>query len=414
MLERTPGITMDRANVGGNQSGQQSGYISRGAVDRQQQVVDRRRRHHRHVGHRRLADLLRLRHARRNAGHDRRRRRHAADRRRRHQPRDASSGTDRFKGSGRFYVTDEKFQADNITDELRAQGAGSGAPIQNIKDYGFEVGGPIKKGSAWFWGSYGTQDIKVGVVGFYKNNADLPSRRRRAQPAHDRHRDAARLSRDRPDHAQQLQLEGHAACRSTNNRFNFQNTWAEKVRNARDASRPAPDRDRPTARRPSTSEFGTFGWITGPDAVLEGRAISTCISDRWLVDVHVVAPRQQLRPRLPRGLRCATCSRAFETTTQRLGRVRSSASIFLRPTNSFDVTSNYFLPATLGGDHAFKFGYRWRIGALDQHQPSRRLHRRALHQRRRRTRRTSGATATRCRTSTPTRSTCRTPTRGTA
>src|SRR5688500_8286396 len=34
MLERTPGITMDRVNVGGNQSGQQSGYISRGASDR--------------------------------------------------------------------------------------------------------------------------------------------------------------------------------------------------------------------------------------------------------------------------------------------------------------------------------------------------------------------------------------------
>ena len=30
MLERTPGITMDRVNVGGTQSGQQSGYMSRG------------------------------------------------------------------------------------------------------------------------------------------------------------------------------------------------------------------------------------------------------------------------------------------------------------------------------------------------------------------------------------------------
>ena len=73
MLERTPGITMDRANVGGNQSGQQSGYISRGAIDRQQQVVDRRRRHHRHGRDRRVADLLRLRHARGNAGHHGRR-----------------------------------------------------------------------------------------------------------------------------------------------------------------------------------------------------------------------------------------------------------------------------------------------------------------------------------------------------
>ena len=32
MLERTPGITMDRANIGGNQSGQQSSFISRGAA----------------------------------------------------------------------------------------------------------------------------------------------------------------------------------------------------------------------------------------------------------------------------------------------------------------------------------------------------------------------------------------------
>ena len=56
---------------------------------RQQQVVDRRRRHHRHVGDRLVADLLRLRHARRDAGHHRRRRRRAADRRRRHQPRHA-------------------------------------------------------------------------------------------------------------------------------------------------------------------------------------------------------------------------------------------------------------------------------------------------------------------------------------
>lgn len=35
-------------------------------------------------------------------------------------------------------------------------------------------------------------------------------------------------------------------------------------------------------------------------------------------------------------------------------------SIFTRPTNSFDVTSNYFLPNAIGGDHAFKFGLRWR------------------------------------------------------
>ena len=32
----------------------------------------------------------------------------------------------------------------------------------------------------------------------------------------------------------------------------------------------------------------------------------------------------------------------------------------MRPTDSLDLTTSYFLPATLGGDHAFKAGYRWR------------------------------------------------------
>src|SRR4029450_665882 len=81
------------------------------------------------------------------------------------------SGTDRFKGNARALWTDEKFEDDNITPELRAAGAGSGAPIQNIKDYGFDVGGPILKSKLWDWGSYGAADIKGGVGGFYKNDA---------------------------------------------------------------------------------------------------------------------------------------------------------------------------------------------------------------------------------------------------
>ena len=82
------------------------------------------------------------------------------------------SGTDKFRGSARFYVTDEKFQSINVTDDLRKQGATSGNPIQNIKDYGVEVGGPIKKGRAWVWGSYGKQNINVGINNFYKPDAD--------------------------------------------------------------------------------------------------------------------------------------------------------------------------------------------------------------------------------------------------
>ena len=44
------------------------------------------------------------------------------------------SGTDKFRGSSRFFLTDESVQANNISDDLRRQGATSGNPIQNIKD----------------------------------------------------------------------------------------------------------------------------------------------------------------------------------------------------------------------------------------------------------------------------------------
>ena len=40
------------------------------------------------------------------------------------------SGTNRFKGTGRLFNVNDAFQADNITDEIRAQGGGSGAPIR--------------------------------------------------------------------------------------------------------------------------------------------------------------------------------------------------------------------------------------------------------------------------------------------
>src|SRR5581483_10425327 len=56
-------------------------------------------------------------------------------------------------------------------DAQRLQGASSGNPIQNIKDYGIEAGGPIKKGKAWAWGSIGRQNVGVGVVNFYQPTA---------------------------------------------------------------------------------------------------------------------------------------------------------------------------------------------------------------------------------------------------
>ena len=159
------------------------------------------------------------------------------------------------------------------------------------------------KGKLWYWGSYGAQDIKVGVVGFYKKTPECTG----TQFAHGRHGAPAQLSRDRPDDAPQLQLK-LTCVPFNNNRFNFQNTWAEKVRNARDACDRVRSRP-PTARRPSSSDFGTFGWLTGPVAVLEGRRPAR--HQRQVARRRDVgAPRQQLRARLPRRLAARRAGRA--------------------------------------------------------------------------------------------------------
>src|SRR5262249_11853182 len=54
-----------------------------------------------------------------------------------------------------------------VTDDMRKLGAGSGNPIQNIREMGFQVGGPFKKNKAWFWGAMSRQDVRVGVLNFF-------------------------------------------------------------------------------------------------------------------------------------------------------------------------------------------------------------------------------------------------------
>jgi carboxypeptidase family protein/TonB-dependent receptor-like protein len=356
MLERVPNITNDRINVGGNQSGQQSGYISRGSSTGNNKwsldgvdITDMSATGASPIYY----DFDMLQEMQVTTGGA-----------------DASqqtggvginfvtrSGTDRFKGSGRLYNTNERFQADNITDEIRAAGAGAGNPIQNINDMGFEVGGPLAKGRLWYWGSIGKQDVKVGVVGFYQNNTTC--------------RPPGVATSDIPKVLDTQTLRDCAATDQTilnnynwkitaapftNNKFNFQNTWAEKVRNARDASdtRPLETAYRQVA---VDSSYGRFGWDTGPSPIWKA-SDQHVFSDRFLAEIQYAHignnftltfqdPEQRdIQP-------------TFDVTTGIWGR-SFQESVFLRPTESIDLTTSYFLPSFGGGDHSLKAGYRWR------------------------------------------------------
>ena len=65
---------------------------------------------------------------------------------------------------GRFYLTDGKLQASNLTDELREEGILDTNKIRENKDYGFNLGLPLVRDHAWFWMSWGVQDIKTTTI----------------------------------------------------------------------------------------------------------------------------------------------------------------------------------------------------------------------------------------------------------
>lgn len=72
-------------------------------------------------------------------------------------------GTNSFSGMFRGYFDNESMESDNVPDELRSTGVTHETADHNkqISDYGFDLGGPILRDKAWFYGSYSIQDVRL-------------------------------------------------------------------------------------------------------------------------------------------------------------------------------------------------------------------------------------------------------------
>ncbi|MCA1581172.1 MAG: TonB-dependent receptor [Acidobacteria bacterium] len=178
VMQTVPGVQIDRLNVGGNQSGQQSIFVAKGAQTTQGawnldgvtvsdmasgassptywdfdafqefQVV--------------------------TGGND---------------PAIATAGvtfnmvtkrgTNDVHGTARVFITDPAWQAHpSLTDEMKAQAAAGngnfvGSQITGIQDYGLEVGGPVLRDRLWLWGSYGRQQVDLTTVTNFPDKTTL-------------------------------------------------------------------------------------------------------------------------------------------------------------------------------------------------------------------------------------------------
>jgi len=74
-------------------------------------------------------------------------------------------GTNSFHGSAGINFAHDDLQWSNLPDELvgdpRLQGSDKADHTDQIKDVSFDVGGPIVKDKLWFYGSYGKNDIRI-------------------------------------------------------------------------------------------------------------------------------------------------------------------------------------------------------------------------------------------------------------
>ena len=88
-------------------------------------------------------------------------------------------GTNKFHGSARGFLAHDKVASGNVPDQLindpRLKGNDKANHINQISDYGFDLGGPIVKDKLWFYGTYGKQDIRLTTLTQTADKTLLPS-----------------------------------------------------------------------------------------------------------------------------------------------------------------------------------------------------------------------------------------------
>jgi hypothetical protein len=159
VLQTVPGIIVDRVNVGGAESGQQSNYLAKGAVGSDNTW---------NIDGIPITDLAATGSSPTYYAFDM------------FQEMSVTTGgasatnptagaqlnmqfkggSDRISAAAHYLGSAESWQSDNLPDELLdlAGPTGKGNRMEEFSDVGFDVGGPLVRGRWWAWGAYGRTD----------------------------------------------------------------------------------------------------------------------------------------------------------------------------------------------------------------------------------------------------------------
>jgi hypothetical protein len=162
LLRTVPGVVMDRVNIGGNETGQQSTFVGKAA--RTQDAVWT-------LDGVEITDMaatgasptyfdydafeeIQI----STSGNDIRQRTGGIG-----LNFVVKRGSNQMRGMTKGYFTGAGLEGCNVPDELSARGVGCNQSDHNdqISELGAEFGGPIARDRAWFWASYVNQDIRL-------------------------------------------------------------------------------------------------------------------------------------------------------------------------------------------------------------------------------------------------------------
>lgn len=354
VLQQTPGMVMSGQNVGGNLSGQQTSFTAMGSSANQQWTMDGAVVSDIASGNSSPTyyDFDSFEEINVTKGGS-----------------DASqqgggvqvnfitkSGGNQLRGSARYYDTNQKFEVNNITDDQRNQGAAGGNPIQDIKDFGFETGGPIVKNKFWYWGTASKNNIDVGVVNFFDTsnaNCAAVAKGANAKTSSGGYQYAIKDLWDcyQTDNTTLINYNGKLQFQeNAGNKTTFTVTDGIKRRNARGA-----DAFHPliTTRRqdgPTVFYRGDHQFILSSRLTMTAQY--THISENWgqylqndgLFNVQALS----------------FIDTGFFDRNSSSGNYETH-----RPQDDIRADGNYFLSGKLGGDHAMKFGFSYRRSPVE-------------------------------------------------